>query len=193
MKEGFRCGKPHPGLQLLVPCCCHGHGHGHRCGTWRVGCLWFFLLTACNEARSLLSSAARCRAFFQQLLAALDFCGAIGVANRNLTPEHILLAEDTERGGAPRLKLAGFAMSKDENSDSLCKTACGSPGYVAPEARPQHFLTKRSPQPKCKCCKQVHAASCLFSKDRSSAGLCRTAIVLDACGSQPISQCDAND
>ena len=78
----------------------------------------------------------RRRAFFQQLLAALDFCGAIGVANRNLTPEHILLTEESERGGAPRVKLAGFAMSKDENSDSLCKTACGSPGYVAPEARP---------------------------------------------------------
>ena len=75
------------------------------------------------------------RALFQQLLAALDFCSAIGVANRNLTPAHILLMDDGAAGGAPKLKLAGFAMSKDENSDSLCKTACGSPGYVAPEAR----------------------------------------------------------
>ena len=96
-------------------------------------------LGSCTWPRELLTpiSVARRRAVFQQVLAALDFCGAIGVANRNLTPEHILLMEETERGGAPHLKLAGFAMSKDENSDSLCKTACGSPGYVAPEARPQ--------------------------------------------------------
>lgn len=94
------------------------------------------MLCNCQEAVTDELCRAGRRAFFQQLLAALDFCGAIGVANRNLMPEHILLTEETERGGAPRVKLAGFAMSKDENSDSLCKTACGSPGYVAPEARP---------------------------------------------------------
>jgi serine/threonine protein kinase len=75
------------------------------------------------------------RALFQQLLIALDFCSAIGVAKRNLTPEHILLMDDGAGCRPPRLKLGSFGLSKDENSDSMCKTACGSPGYVAPEAR----------------------------------------------------------
>ena len=42
-------------------------------------------------------------------------------------------------------------MSKDENSDSLCKTVCGLPGYVAPEARPVPYsrgpLQTSNPQP----------------------------------------------
>jgi serine/threonine protein kinase len=66
------------------------------------------------------------------------------VAKRNLTPEHILLMDDGAGGRPPRLKLGSFGLSKDENSDSMCKTACGSPGYVAPEAR-----TRSSPWSPC--------------------------------------------
>lgn len=36
-------------------------------------------------------------------------------------------------GGRPRLMLCDFGLSKDELADSICKTVCGTPEYVAPE------------------------------------------------------------
>jgi serine/threonine-protein kinase SRK2 len=41
------------------------------------------------------------------------------------------------RGGAlPIVKLCDFGYSKAENFGSGCKTACGTPEYMAPEVRP---------------------------------------------------------
>ncbi len=39
----------------------------------------------------------------------------------------------------PIIKMCDFGYSKDEVAGSLCKTACGTPEYMAPEVRP--FLT----------------------------------------------------
>jgi serine/threonine protein kinase len=37
--------------------------------------------------------------------------------------------------GAPLVKLCDFGYSKAENLGSGCKTACGTPEYMAPEVR----------------------------------------------------------
>ncbi len=36
----------------------------------------------------------------------------------------------------PIIKMCDFGYSKDEVAGSLCKTACGTPEYMAPEVRP---------------------------------------------------------
>jgi serine/threonine protein kinase len=36
----------------------------------------------------------------------------------------------------PIIKMCDFGYSKDEDSGSVCKTACGTPEYMAPEVRP---------------------------------------------------------
>ncbi len=37
----------------------------------------------------------------------------------------------------PIIKMCDFGYSKDEVAGSLCKTACGTPEYMAPEVRPR--------------------------------------------------------
>ncbi|KAK9804863.1 hypothetical protein WJX72_008981 [[Myrmecia] bisecta] len=73
------------------------------------------------------------RWFFQQTIVALDFCHAMGIANRDIKLENCLLVSNPNARDWPLLKLCDFGFSKDEYTDSLCKTACGTPEYVAPE------------------------------------------------------------
>jgi calcium/calmodulin-dependent protein kinase I len=52
------------------------------------------------------------------------------IAHRDLKPENLLvksLEEDTE------VKIADFGLSKVIDQDKMMQTACGTPGYVAPE------------------------------------------------------------
>jgi serine/threonine-protein kinase SRK2 len=37
------------------------------------------------------------------------------------------------RGDRPVVKICDFGYSKDEVAGSICKTACGTPEYMAPE------------------------------------------------------------
>ncbi|CAL5202981.1 unnamed protein product [Lathyrus oleraceus] len=70
------------------------------------------------------------RKYFQQLIKALDFCHKQGVYHRDLKPENLLLDENGD------LKIADFGMStflEAHQRNSLLKTACGTPAYVAPE------------------------------------------------------------
>lgn len=66
----------------------------------------------------------------KKLAAALLYCHAQGIAHRDLKPENLLYqstAEDAE------IKIADFGLAKLIKGDSLMQTACGTPGYVAPE------------------------------------------------------------
>jgi calcium/calmodulin-dependent protein kinase I len=49
---------------------------------------------------------------------------------RDLKPENLLYADETEHSP---LKLADFGLAKLLDASSLMHTACGTPGYVAPE------------------------------------------------------------
>ncbi|KAG8365546.1 hypothetical protein BUALT_Bualt18G0116300 [Buddleja alternifolia] len=70
------------------------------------------------------------RKYFQQLIAAVDFCHSRGVYHRDLKPENLLLDE------SGNLKVSDFGLSAlidSKRHDGLLHTTCGTPAYVAPE------------------------------------------------------------
>ncbi|KAI4338928.1 hypothetical protein MLD38_023933 [Melastoma candidum] len=70
------------------------------------------------------------RRYFQQLIAAVDYCHSRGVAHRDLKPENLLLDDDGN------LKVSDFglsALAESKRQDGLLHTTCGTPAYVAPE------------------------------------------------------------
>ncbi|KAL0407436.1 UNVERIFIED_CONTAM: CBL-interacting protein kinase [Sesamum latifolium] len=70
------------------------------------------------------------RKYFQQLVAAVDFCHSRGVYHRDLKPENLLLDE------FGNLKVSDFGLSAlidSKRQDGLLHTTCGTPAYVAPE------------------------------------------------------------
>ncbi|XP_057784702.1 CBL-interacting protein kinase 2-like [Salvia miltiorrhiza] len=70
------------------------------------------------------------RAYFQQLIRAVDFCHSRGVYHRDLKPENLLLDENGN------LKVSDFglsALSESKRQDGLLHTTCGTPAYVSPE------------------------------------------------------------
>lgn len=58
----------------------------------------------------------------------LEYCHGKDVAHRDLKPENILLKD---RSSAAVMKIADFGFARHVNEG--CRTACGTPGYVAPE------------------------------------------------------------
>ncbi|CAA7392012.1 unnamed protein product [Spirodela intermedia] len=69
--------------------------------------------------------------YFRQLVSALRFCHARGVAHRDLKLANLLI------DGAGYLKVSDFGLSslaeQRHGGDGLLRTACGSPSYAAPE------------------------------------------------------------
>eukprot|EP01095_Lingulamoeba_sp_RSL-Kostka_P014432 TRINITY_DN62_c0_g1_i2.p1 TRINITY_DN62_c0_g1~~TRINITY_DN62_c0_g1_i2.p1 ORF type:complete len:337 (-),score=134.15 TRINITY_DN62_c0_g1_i2:105-1115(-) len=65
----------------------------------------------------------------RQIVSAVDYLHANGIAHRDLKPENLLSAGDEEE---EKIKIADFGFSKNFGEEKLM-TSCGSPGYVAPE------------------------------------------------------------
>ncbi|TLD22513.1 putative serine threonine-protein kinase chk1 [Venturia nashicola] len=68
--------------------------------------------------------------YFVQLMNAVGYMHAKGVAHRDIKPENLLLS------GEGNLKLADFglaALFMKGGVERLCNTVCGSPPYIAPE------------------------------------------------------------
>ncbi|XP_055591092.1 ovarian-specific serine/threonine-protein kinase Lok isoform X2 [Uranotaenia lowii] len=68
--------------------------------------------------------------FFLQMCHAVKYLHAKGITHRDLKPDNILLENDDEE---TLLKVSDFGLSKFVQKDSVMRTLCGTPLYVAPE------------------------------------------------------------
>ena len=59
----------------------------------------------------------------------IRYCHSMGIAHRDLKPENLLFATTDQKS---IIKISDFGLAKVMNND-LLTTACGTPGYVAPE------------------------------------------------------------
>ena len=80
----------------------------------------------CKRGRLSTSEAL---SYFQQIIAAINYCHRFNIAHRDLKPENLLLDQDRN------IKVADFGMAawQMNNTSGLLRTACGSPHYAAPE------------------------------------------------------------
>jgi serine/threonine protein kinase len=65
----------------------------------------------------------------KQIVEAVKYLHDHGVAHRDLKPQNLLCGA----GGPTDIRIADFGLSKIFNSQTMMKTCCGSPEYVAPE------------------------------------------------------------
>jgi calcium/calmodulin-dependent protein kinase-4 len=66
----------------------------------------------------------------RQISDALAYMHKSGICHRDLKPENILYQSPAD--DAP-IKLADFGLAKVVSGNAIMTTACGTPGYVAPE------------------------------------------------------------
>ena len=65
-----------------------------------------------------------------KILKAVEYLHDLGIAHRDLKPENLLF---WNRDADAKIMISDFGLSKIFNDDDVMKTACGTPGYVAPE------------------------------------------------------------
>eukprot|EP00834_Sanchytrium_tribonematis_P001840 NODE_48_length_31852_cov_1.054168.p7 type:complete len:605 gc:universal NODE_48_length_31852_cov_1.054168:16080-14266(-) len=65
-----------------------------------------------------------------QVVKGVEYLHSVGICHRDLKPENLLYYDKSKNS---RIMLSDFGLSKIFNEDQLMKTACGTPGYVAPE------------------------------------------------------------
>ncbi|XP_031563139.1 calcium/calmodulin-dependent protein kinase type 1D-like [Actinia tenebrosa] len=74
----------------------------------------------------------------QQILEAADYLHSLGIVHRDLKPENLLYYSADEDS---KIMISDFGLSKMEGQDGMA-TACGTPGYVAPEVLKQEVYGK---------------------------------------------------
>jgi len=70
------------------------------------------------------------KTLIRKIVSAIEYLHSKNIAHRDLKPENLLvkdLENDTE------VKIADFGLSKIIDENKMMQTACGTPGYVAPE------------------------------------------------------------
>eukprot|EP01059_Diplonema_ambulator_P024492 TRINITY_DN4050_c2_g1_i2.p1 TRINITY_DN4050_c2_g1~~TRINITY_DN4050_c2_g1_i2.p1 ORF type:complete len:274 (+),score=78.52 TRINITY_DN4050_c2_g1_i2:49-870(+) len=65
----------------------------------------------------------------RQIIDAVRYLHGKGVIHRDLKPENLLFATRD----STQIKISDFGLAKIWSNDTLARTACGSPNYVAPE------------------------------------------------------------
>ncbi len=66
----------------------------------------------------------------RSIISATKYLHELGIVHRDLKPENLLY---TDRSPQAEIKVADFGLSKFVQAGELLHTACGTPGYVAPE------------------------------------------------------------
>lgn len=66
----------------------------------------------------------------QSIAKAVGYCHNLGVVHRDLKPENLLFES---KAPDARIKIADFGLAKIMDQKKVMQTACGTPGYVAPE------------------------------------------------------------
>lgn len=117
------------------------------------------------------------RRYLQQLVSALRFCHAHGVAHRDVKPQNLLL----DRRGD--LKVSDFGLSalpEQLRDDGLLHTACGTPAFTAPEVlRRRGYDGARADAWSCGVILYVMLAGRLPFDDANLALMCRKVLTRD--------------
>lgn len=109
--------------------------------------------------RRLSESSAKF--FFIQICEALKYLHDKGITHRDIKPDNILLATEDED---TLLKVTDFGLSKFVKKNSIMKTLCGTPQYVAPEiltTRGKGSYTKKVDIWSMGCCLYACLAGCV--------------------------------
>jgi len=63
------------------------------------------------------------------IIDAIKYCHDLGIIHRDIKPENLLYSSKDDKGV---VKISDFGLARFLNNE-LATTACGTPGYVAPE------------------------------------------------------------
>ncbi|CAL8323696.1 unnamed protein product [Lota lota] len=75
----------------------------------------------------------------RQVLDAVSYLHKMGIVHRDLKPENLLYFNPLDES---KIMISDFGLSKMEGSGDVMSTACGTPGYVAPEVLAQKPYSK---------------------------------------------------
>ncbi|XP_056429301.1 calcium/calmodulin-dependent protein kinase type 1D isoform X1 [Hyla sarda] len=75
----------------------------------------------------------------RQVLDAVFYLHRLGIVHRDLKPENLLYFSQE---GESKIMISDFGLSKMEGKGDVMSTACGTPGYVAPEVLAQKPYSK---------------------------------------------------
>ncbi|XP_035530112.1 calcium/calmodulin-dependent protein kinase type 1D isoform X1 [Morone saxatilis] len=75
----------------------------------------------------------------RQVLDAVNYLHKMGIVHRDLKPENLLYYNPQDES---KIMISDFGLSKMEGSGDVMSTACGTPGYVAPEVLAQKPYSK---------------------------------------------------
>ncbi|XP_063782952.1 calcium/calmodulin-dependent protein kinase type 1D isoform X2 [Pseudophryne corroboree] len=78
-------------------------------------------------------------ALIRQVLDAVFYLHRLGIVHRDLKPENLLYFSQE---GESKIMISDFGLSKMEGKGDVMSTACGTPGYVAPEVLAQKPYSK---------------------------------------------------
>jgi len=75
-------------------------------------------------------SESKAASVIRKMVSAIGYLHGKGIVHRDLKPENLLLKDDKD---ITEIKIADFGLSKIVETKLMMQTACGTPGYVAPE------------------------------------------------------------